>query len=1301
MNPVFAQEETEKEKKAREKQEQKDKEKSEKKKGKDAEKQVSKDRKLFKIRGDSYMMAGDEINALRYYDSAIAHIDEEEADEIKTAIKKKKDRKYPDDYLEIIQKKGIIHLSKGSYILADSLLSARAKVIGKQEGDKDSDYANALADLSEVYIEQGNIKKADSILDYAQPYAEKAASRQKIGEGLLAGLQTLVIMQIQNGFADLGLSDASRNQLIGFTSTLMTAQRVLGVVKGAANPYLSKFNKTQFLRRDAVGRHVYLLGLSNRVKMQLGDFSAAEDRLKLAANAHAKRFFEKDKVPQMKTVAGLERTGGASFWGQTNNIFVDANDMVKSANRTIQLFGAVKANMADAKFKRNAPFYTKERNTIFNDYGNYYIRRGEFYKADSLFNYSMQVTPEILKSREASDVLLTAYESYLSQEYYDKAEEWLRYAVTVYKEYLGADHPAYVNSLIAYGQLRQIQEQYEEAETIYKIVEDILAKNDKQLAEIEKMPAEKRASQKALIDYDAKISAKSALRLSLLSVTADLYLVKAQYAKAEENAKDLVGRYRNANLERSRPYTSALLQLTRAYEGLGDAAKANEYRKERRELMRVLLGENNVEFSLAILKETPINTEENKKAILQALGNIKKQKGENSITYANALAIAAESFSKGKDFDTAESYYGQYISTIKATLGAKSNAYAEALYKYGTYLLEHRKVYDRAMPLFRQSGEIFTKNFGEYHPNTIDVIGSMADLYAATAKTDSAEIAYRVEVERILYRVNKEFSSMGESEREKFLTKMNRRLNTFQNFSINLLAKKPDLSGLLYDEVLSTKALLFKTTNKLREVILNSDDEALKQNFKNLIGLKEAHAKALLKTPEELKRDDIKIDEMEEQIRNLERKLSTNTLYAQSVKETRYNWQQVREKLKVGEAAVEIIRIAGVTADAAPNYIALVVKPNAAKQKYPDFVKFPNKENGMEKGLLSAARAFQSKKGTTGKDASYATFWKPLADKLTGIKKIYLSLDGVYNQININAIKNPATGTYVLDEKDLHFISCTRDLTDNPEITQNKKDEFDDWTVTLLGFPDYDAGSDTTEKVFKHVKTPELHPDAGTRFFTLPVADLPNTEKEVQDINRTFTDKYSTVKIDAYTKDKATETVVKEINNPKILHIATHGFFVTDMRKTDMSMADEKTLMENPLLRSGLLLAGAENTYAKRQNDAAEDGILTAYEAMNLKLDKTEIVVMSACETGRGEIKNGEGVYGLQRAFQTAGAKSILMSLWKVDDEATKTLMISFYKNWIATGNRHTALKNAQLELKRSKAFSHPFYWGAFVMVGK
>jgi CHAT domain-containing protein len=183
----------------------------------------------------------------------------------------------------------------------------------------------------------------------------------------------------------------------------------------------------------------------------------------------------------------------------------------------------------------------------------------------------------------------------------------------------------------------------------------------------------------------------------------------------------------------------------------------------------------------------------------------------------------------------------------------------------------------------------------------------------------------------------------------------------------------------------------------------------------------------------------------------------------------------------------------------------------------------------------------------------------------------------------------------------------------------------------------------------------------------------------------------------------ATEANIKAVKGPTLMHIATHGYFLADTQSAGSAMGvDLDNAKNNPLLRSGLILAGAPDPNKEEQAvdlQSNDNGILTAYEAMNLNLEGTDLIVLSACETGLGEVKAGEGVYGLQRSFLVAGANALIMSLWKVDDEATQMLMTNFYSNWTKTGNKLKAFKQAQLQLMAK--YKEPYYWGAFVMMGQ
>jgi CHAT domain-containing protein len=216
---------------------------------------------------------------------------------------------------------------------------------------------------------------------------------------------------------------------------------------------------------------------------------------------------------------------------------------------------------------------------------------------------------------------------------------------------------------------------------------------------------------------------------------------------------------------------------------------------------------------------------------------------------------------------------------------------------------------------------------------------------------------------------------------------------------------------------------------------------------------------------------------------------------------------------------------------------------------------------------------------------------------------------------------------------------------------------------------------------------------------------LPGTLKEVDGINSNATKSGFNSKI--FKESEATEESIKALDGrttPYVLHIATHGFFfpepILEMTK-DILISDGKSKIykasEDPMMRSGLLLAGAKNYWGKSNtNNTIENGILTASEISNLDFSACQLVVLSACETGLGEVKGSEGVFGLQRAFKMAGVKNIIMSLWKVPDTQTAELFDIFYSECFAGKTIHEAFQSAQSQMKAKYS---PYYWAGFVLL--
>jgi CHAT domain-containing protein len=253
------------------------------------------------------------------------------------------------------------------------------------------------------------------------------------------------------------------------------------------------------------------------------------------------------------------------------------------------------------------------------------------------------------------------------------------------------------------------------------------------------------------------------------------------------------------------------------------------------------------------------------------------------------------------------------------------------------------------------------------------------------------------------------------------------------------------------------------------------------------------------------------------------------------------------------------------------------------------------------------------------------------------------------------------------------LVSNTKDLY----LQKNKAKQVPDNSASMFGNPTFYLASSG-----KHAYSP-----------------LPGTEKEISQLN--FLLKQKGWKAENYVETGATEEKIKELNSPKIFHIATHGFYkpADEIKFEEELEGNEAELAKNPLLRNGLLLKGGGDLLTKTDyNYNMENGILTAYEAMNLNLDKTDLVVLSACETGLGELEAGEGVFGLQRAFLVAGAKVLVMSMFKVDDEATQKLMLKFYQKWLNSNKLRQSFVEAKKELRTE--YPEPIYWGAFMMIG-
>ena len=354
-------------------------------------------------------------------------------------------------------------------------------------------------------------------------------------------------------------------------------------------------------------------------------------------------------------------------------------------------------------------------------------------------------------------------------------------------------------------------------------------------------------------------------------------------------------------------------------------------------------------------------------------------------------------------------------------------------------------------------------------------------------------------------------------------------------------------------------------------------------------------------------------------------------------------------------------------------------------------------ENDLNTPLPQCAKTLDSKNTTI----IYDHIWSKLEPYINEGDNVYFAPDGLLHQINIEVLQD-AEGRLANEKWNLHRVSSTRELC-------MKKSKIDISSAALYGGLTYDM--DNSELMSQSRTTLLSDNKPASRGF---VADstmrsgwkaLPATMDEIDAIEQMF--KVHQVKVNSYTKTIGNEESFKALSGKKttIIHLATHGFFYKNEEAKHknffrlLNIDNNVYETDNSLKRSGLILAGAQRAWqGKTIPDSVEDGILLAEEIATMDLTGTDLVVLSACDTGLGDITS-EGVFGLQRAFKKAGVQTLIMSLWKVDDKATSLFMQIFYKHWLGGKNKHEAFTLAQKTVREHKYYSNPYYWAGFIML--
>ena len=997
-----------------------------------------------------------------------------------------------------------------------------------------------------------------------------------------------------------------------------------------------------------------------------------------------------------------------------NNLSTYYSDLGKY-KKAIELATAA-ISIQERTIARTSPDYTASLNNL----AGYYFLKGNYAEAIRLATEILNLD-EIIFGNEHPNYAITlsnlaTYKSAIGE--YSEALELEKNASIIYEKTLGKDHLTYARSLSSIANYNSILGNYKEAISLnteaLKIYEKTLGKEHptyalsiNSLAELQvhigNYPMATKLFTQALETAKKSLGPNHSAYATILHNMATCISILGDDRKAITLEKEALSIREKALGKESNAYSVSLHSLAVLNSSTGNYVEAIKYETESLNIIKKTLGKNHKSYStgsscLASYYSALGNYEEAIKLDSEALYTIEQTFGKNHPDYANILSNLANDYY----------YYGNYVEASRLghealnirekVLGTQHPDYAEALSNVSMFnislgnlaeakrqIMEASKIFQitfgqeshnysimlhklalcnalqhnfsESIRLEKEVLKIFAKTIGKNHPDYRLALNDLTFYYFNSKdyiNTAQQAILTTEECNKIVFST---FTDLTSHERTLFWNKYSNWYNYYLPM-FSYYISEPELSVATYNGALLAKELLLNADREMSQLILESNDKAFIQEYRDLQFNKTILYKMLQKPKKEHITD---IDSIHRIVRKQEKELITKSkVYGDYTRNLQITWKEVQKK--------------------------------------------------------------------------------PLEKELKGIKNVYFAPAGQLHNIAIEHLPS-SDSTFIAEQINFYRLSSTRQLVMIKDKSHIKE-------AVLYGGLKYDA--DTTALVVENKKYTDIPRDLNIQHTFYPdslnlrdgAKYLPATKIEAEQIKQALEN--TRLQPALYMDLRGTEESFKALSgkNISMLHIATHGFYwtETEARQTKdldfLMMGDNnqsRYVEDKALTRSGLLLSGAN--IALKGNplpEGLEDGILTAKELAGLDLRGLDLVVLSACQTGLGEI-TGDGVFGLQRGFKKAGANTLLMSLWKVDDNATQLLMTQFYKNLLAGKSKFESLREAQKyvrdyeveiettpdkrwqsearqkekqskkpmpkEFKKIKKYKDPFYWAAFILL--
>ena len=1146
----------------------------------------------------------------------------------------------------------ILYKDQGRYAEAEALYARALSINREHLGDRHPDVATILSNLGGLYENKGHYSESENLLLEAISIFEENFG--KVHPEISTTLSKLGITYHSQGRYGLSESTFQRaleiNQQVFEEGNLSTAS----ILNNLATLYSeqARYNDAARIFQEVVSIYREKLRdnhpdiastLSNlaEVYLQQGNYSEAENIHLEALGIRRMVWGENhpDVALSLHNLAGAMHEQGR--YQEARSLYL------QSLNINREQLGEQHLSVATT---------LGNLATVYDDLGRY----GE---AEELYLEALEIKQVTLDERHPSVAITlnNLASSYNEQGLYSEAEATNLEALSIRREYYGDRHPDVANSLNSLAELYEDLGRYDESESSYL---------------------------EALNIFREAVGENHPSYTVSLHNLASLYHSQGDLSKSEPLFLQVLEVERSQLGDNHPRVATTLNNLAVLLYAQGRFNEAEGYIAEALEIQKDNFGDFHPLIAISLTNLALVYSaqgyhSESETLYQEALEINRSIFGDEHLEVANILSNLALFKERQGDTSEVESLLIEALEVRTRILGENHSDVALSLNNLGAFYA-NRGLYAEAEELYLQALAIW-QQLSASHPKLAENHANLAVLYYGNNQLEQAieQVQASLEIEEIHLNLN--LATLADDQRQQYVDNLGESLDVNLSLHLQTATDLPEATELALTTILRRKGRVLEAgIDSFAALRQNLDSEEV-DLLDRLINQQQQIAALTINAPNSQISDAYLtvLTELEDEATQLEAELARRSAAFQAEFQPP-DIATVQAQIPTDSALLEYVRYQPFNPTAprlerfGEDRYAVYVLTSGGDITAVDLGEAVVIDNATQSLLSSLEDANQSIRAVQQQaDALYSLILAPIRTALSDQEHLLIAPDSVLNLLPFEVLFTPQE-RYLVEDFQVTYLTSGRDLL---KLGLNNSNEN---APVIFAAPDY--GETATTIVSNGTRSVDMR--------SLQVEPLAFAAREGRTLSQLLPDSV------LFTGSAATEHTLKQVEAPRILHIATHGLFLPDAaRETEFSEDTYEVYevpSENPLIRSMLALEGFN-----RRSSGREDGVFTALEASYLNLYGTQLVTLSACETGQGEVVSSEGIYGLRRAFAIAGAESLLMSLWRVDDEGTTALMEHYYQNLLSGMGRSEALRQVQLEtLNADGQERHPFDWAAFVLAG-